>query len=95
MDYFESLVDGLHVNSFTLLASPNCTRQLKQCFQSEHREPVSDAANPKQQRPVQRLCRTVLHEDDNTSGLFMGLWHTEIRREHESHAIQPTAKHRL
>lgn len=44
---------------------------------------------------VDSLHFTALHEDATTSGLFMGLQHIEIRREHESHGTQPTAKHRL
>lgn len=52
--------------------------------------------SPKQGQPgPAEACRTALHADATTSGPLMGLWYAEIRSEHESHAIQPTAKHRL
>lgn len=91
-DYFKSSVDGLYINSFALLASLNVHLSAETV--------LSNGANPKCQPQEQAAwpCRHLQKPpcaDATTAGLLMGLWHVEISKQHESHAIQPTEKHRL
>lgn len=93
-DYFKSLVDSLHINSFALLALLNV--HLLKIAETV----LSNGANPKCQPQEQAAwpCRHLQKPpcaDATTAGLLTGLWHVEISKEHGSHAIQPTEKHRL
>lgn len=90
-DYFKSLVDGLHINIFALLASLNVHLSAKTV--------LSNRANPKCQ-PQARAAWSCRHlqkpscADASLQDYLTGLWHMGISKR-EPCNTKPAEKHSL